>query len=296
MRWKCVIEVFAVASIMFIYSNAQASGIGRVIHTEGEVLLKHLDGSISRDVGYGHVINQHDSIVTGDNAMVKVMFADGSLMTIGERTSIVFDEYLYEPEVKRRSGALRMLKGWLRFLITKLLSEGSSLGIFTPSGNIGVRGTLFMVWVSEDGSQTKVFCIEGEVSVWGLRQDEGSAKIIGSMRKTTVMKGRPPSEPSTISEDEARMIDTHTLTWELPPFVDERFREFLPGSQKPMVYLLERISKEKLIPELKIIAPSMEDIVSRDRFIFAGIVGIPPIEQEPQSTRVRVEFEFPEGL
>ena len=73
------------------------------------------------------------------------------MRSIGPDTEISVDEYLYTPAKGDRKLSANMLKGTLNYssgIIAKLKPEAVSLK--TPTGNIGVRGTHFVVMVAGD--------------------------------------------------------------------------------------------------------------------------------------------------
>lgn len=95
---------------------------------------------------------QLDSLLkTGKNASLGVTLKDNTLLSLGPDTELVVDEYLYAPAQGQLMLGARMAKGSLNYVsgvIAKLKPE--AVGIRTPSGNIGVRGTHFVVSVVEE--------------------------------------------------------------------------------------------------------------------------------------------------
>ena len=99
----------------------------------------------------GTPVHQGSALKTDALSSMGVMFKDNTMMSFGPSTVLTIDEYLYQPgEGKLKLGA-RMGKGTLNYVsgvIAKLQPE--AVTIKTPTGMIGVRGTQFLLKVSED--------------------------------------------------------------------------------------------------------------------------------------------------
>lgn len=99
----------------------------------------------------GTPLHQGSALKTDAQSSMGVMFKDNTMMSFGPSTELTVDEYLYVPgEGKLKLGA-RMGKGTLNYVsgvIAKLKPE--AVTIKTPTGMIGVRGTQFLLKVSED--------------------------------------------------------------------------------------------------------------------------------------------------
>ena len=89
-------------------------------------------------------------IKTGDTGSVGVTFKDDSRISIGHDTEVTIDEYLYEPAHDKLKLTANLLKGTLQYfsgIIAKLKPE--NVLVITPTGQIGVKGTHFLVNAGE---------------------------------------------------------------------------------------------------------------------------------------------------
>ena len=90
-------------------------------------------------------------VFSGAAAIAKGMgitFKDNQVMSFGPDTEVTVDEYLYAPAKGDLKFAARMNKGTLNVVsgvIAKLKPDAVSLK--TPTGEIGVRGTNYLVKV-----------------------------------------------------------------------------------------------------------------------------------------------------
>jgi hypothetical protein len=138
------------ASVLAINaSQAQEAPIGYVKTTEGEASVV-ASGKITKAtpgtaIQLGHVLK------TGKQGSMGVTFKDNTIMSLGPDTELTVDEYLYAPAKGDLKLGARIAKGTLNYtsgVIAKLKPEAIVLN--TPTGNIGVRGTHFLVLVGED--------------------------------------------------------------------------------------------------------------------------------------------------
>jgi hypothetical protein len=93
----------------------------------------------------GLEIYQNDTLRTGRDGSVGVVFNDDTLLSLGPESILVIDEFVFAPRQGKFSIAIRMLKGTVAYfsgLISKLAPE--SAHIETPTSSIGIRGTKFV--------------------------------------------------------------------------------------------------------------------------------------------------------
>jgi hypothetical protein len=93
-------------------------------------------------------IYQYDTLRTGRDGSIGVIFNDDTSLSLGPESVLVIDEFIFAPRHGKYSIALRMLKGTVAYfsgLISKLAPE--SAHIETPTSSIGIRGTKFVARV-----------------------------------------------------------------------------------------------------------------------------------------------------
>jgi len=95
-------------------------------------------------------IQANDTLRTGTDGSIGVVFHDDTLLSLGPSSVLVIDEFVYAPRQGKLSLVFRMLKGtavYLSGLIAKLAPD--SVHFVTPLASVGVRGTKFAVKVEE---------------------------------------------------------------------------------------------------------------------------------------------------
>lgn len=98
----------------------------------------------------GTPVHLGDILRTGKAGSMGVTFHDDTIMSIGPKTELVVDEYLYAPSQNSLKLVAKLAHGTLNYIsgvIAKLQPE--SVLIKTPTGTIGVRGTHFVARVEE---------------------------------------------------------------------------------------------------------------------------------------------------
>ncbi len=99
----------------------------------------------------GLEIWEKDTIRTGRNGSIGIVFNDDTFLSLGPGSALVIDEFVFAPKQGKFSIVVRMLKGtaaYLSGLISKLSPE--SAHIKTPTASIGIRGTKFVAKVERD--------------------------------------------------------------------------------------------------------------------------------------------------
>jgi hypothetical protein len=122
--------------------------IGTVQKVSGTATVVRQGQTISGIVGLE--IWESDTLRTGPNGSMGVVFNDDTLLSLGPGSVLVVDKFLFAPRQGKFSIVLRMIKGtavYLSGLISRLAPESAYFE--TPTASIGIRGTKFVVKVEE---------------------------------------------------------------------------------------------------------------------------------------------------
>ncbi len=115
---------------------------------KGEVLIER-NGQVLQTKDGTHVY-PNDSVITGPDGSVGVVFADNSRIGLGPNSRLDLKEFVFKPSEKKFSMVNRLSKGTASVVsgkMTKMSPE--SVVLETPNSTIGVRGTTFVVKVDE---------------------------------------------------------------------------------------------------------------------------------------------------
>ena len=173
-----------------IVANAQVGSISE-LRGIGEVLRQDSEDSLEAELELS--IDSMDNVRTG-NGRLSVTFLDDSTVSLTERSSIVIDDFVFDPDPSRSRLALNMASGTARFLTGALgRINRENINIRTPVATIAIRGTDFTTHVSEIG-ETMVILLPDE-------NGESSGEIVvTSMAGEVVMNEPWQATAVTVSE------------------------------------------------------------------------------------------------
>lgn len=173
-----------------IAANAQVGSISE-LRGIGEVLRQDSEDSLEAELELS--IDSMDNVRTG-NGRLSVTFLDDSTVSLTERSSIVIDDFVFDPDPSRSRLALNMASGTARFLTGALgRINRENINIRTPVATIAIRGTDFTTHVSEIG-ETMVILLPDE-------NGESSGEIVvTSMAGEVVMNEPWQATAVTVSE------------------------------------------------------------------------------------------------
>ena len=141
---------------------AEDGPAGVVDKVENEA--KVVSGGTAANAAIGTPVHMRDELRTGSNGRLKVTFRDETVLTLGEKASVVIDRYVYDPDKEIGETVLQATKGAFRFATGRIKAMAQhKIAVSTPVADIGVRGTEF--WGGPMEGQYGVLLLEGEVTV-----------------------------------------------------------------------------------------------------------------------------------
>ena len=151
------------------YANAgmgtnDVSPIGAVQEISGEATVTRQNGSIET-IGIGTPIYQGDIIDTDESGAVNIIFVDDTSFAVSEDARLSIDEYVFDPSTQSGTSNFSVLKGV--FVFTSGLigrDDPDDVMIDTPSGSIGIRGTI----IAGDVDSGEITVIEGAIVLHDL--------------------------------------------------------------------------------------------------------------------------------
>jgi hypothetical protein len=109
----------------------------------------------------GAELREGETVVTGLNGEVQVLFSDQTRLVIGRGSSLVIERYLLRSDGTPEKFAVNALAGTFRFITGK--GDKNAYRIATPTGTIGIRGTEFDFTVEGSSGKTSVVLFHGGV-------------------------------------------------------------------------------------------------------------------------------------
>ena len=201
-----------VIAMAFLYGLAagQAAAqqaIGAVSRIQGNASGMH--GGATEALALKSSVFRNEVVSTSEAARLEVTFVDGTQLTLGEKTKLTLDTFVFDPAASRGTikfavaGAFRFISGQASKLAR------SDVSVTTPVAIIGIRGTQF--WGGPiDNQALGVFLIEGAVSV----SNAAGAQILSTTGQGTniAAPGAPPGPVTFWPQDKVnRAIATVTF-------------------------------------------------------------------------------------
>lgn len=109
----------------------------------------------------GAELREGETVVTGLNGEVQVLFSDQTRLVIGRGSSLVIERYLMRNDGTPEKFAINALAGTFRFITGN--GDKNAYRVATPTGTIGIRGTEFDFTVESGSGRTSVVLFEGGV-------------------------------------------------------------------------------------------------------------------------------------
>ena len=135
---RCLLSgVFAAAQFPPPLALA-AIEIGTTVKVVNQVRAK----TLNRRLKLGDDVVYRETVSTGRASAVDILLIDQSTLVMGERSEMILDSLVYDPNRGVVEGVIEAVEGILRFTSSGVKMD---LTIDTPFSTIGVRGTMFDV-------------------------------------------------------------------------------------------------------------------------------------------------------
>ncbi len=156
-----VLRLLAVASL-FVVSMAPMAisapeNIGRADRVKNNV-TGQLGGKRSR-IKVGTSVFRKQRIRAGSNSAAQFRFKDNTRLAVNANASIVLDKAVFSG-AKKKKFVLKAARGAFRFASGTL--RKNAYKIITPSSTVGIRGTMFDMYVGR-GGETIIMLLQGRL-------------------------------------------------------------------------------------------------------------------------------------
>ena len=158
-------------------SMTDVSPVGAVQEITGEATVTRVNGKVEV-LGVGTPIYQGDIIETSEQGAVNIMFVDETTFAVSQDARLAIDEYVFDPSTNTGTSNFSVLKGVFVFTSGLIGREDpDDVTIETPSGSIGIRGTI----IAGDVDKGEVTVIEGAIV---LRDFAGNSVTLSDQYET----------------------------------------------------------------------------------------------------------------
>ncbi len=181
-------KILAFCGLFSLFPGEAFATIGKVIGVQQGAELT--SGGKTRRISAGMNVATGDTISTDSKGLVQIVFNDETKIAVGPNARMVLDVTMLRGGKKAKSFAVQTLGGSFRFISGK--SKKSAYVVKTPTSTMGVRGTVFDLWVVGD-KQSSLVMLEGVVRMCGLsgrcKSIRGQCSIVATNAQGRV--GRP---------------------------------------------------------------------------------------------------------
>jgi len=187
MRYITVLILIFSATAVFAQDT---NPVGIITATQGEVTISDESGTF--EAVAGTPVKLGDTIETGEESGVKILFDDDSLFSLGDNTSVVITEFIYTPQ--ERKSISNITKGKMRAIFNVVESKDSDIEIKTPNGVAGIKGTTLYA-----NADNETFCLRtGEIFVRGINKKK---TVTLTPNECTYIIDGEPIAPEKISDE-----------------------------------------------------------------------------------------------
>lgn len=194
---------YTVAMTVLMFALLLLTHVARAATPEAGVVLAAMGTATAqstdqqtRPLTRRSAVNVGDRITTGNESQVQVRMKDGAVIALGPNAEFVVKAYSQkEAGDKKDEAVLSLVQGGLRTISGHI--DKSTYKLETPTATLGIRGTVFDVYVAKDGTTT-VILREGGVDVSGAGVKR---KLDVAGLATIVKRGAAPTEPATPPQD-----------------------------------------------------------------------------------------------
>ncbi|MCC6949026.1 MAG: FecR domain-containing protein [Bradyrhizobiaceae bacterium] len=165
-RWMGTVSSLVLAAV-FASHDAEAQNASKI--GVASAVKNRVEGSAgggSRALLAGSEVFAREVVRTGEQSTAQLLFLDETSLSIGPQSEVTLDRFVYDQKRGAGSVVLNATRGAFRFASGS--QQSSSYQIRTPVATIGVRGTLFDVYIAKNaqGQWTLVLIlVEGATSV-----------------------------------------------------------------------------------------------------------------------------------
>jgi hypothetical protein len=135
MRSHCWIPAMLLGGALALQSTAASAqdAIGSATSVTPQAEGSH---GGTRTLSGGSSVYSQETVRTGDSGKADLRFRDSSNLSVGSKSSVRLDKFVYDPNKSTGTIAIQATRGSFRF-VTGSQSKGT---IKTPYGTLGIRG------------------------------------------------------------------------------------------------------------------------------------------------------------
>lgn len=157
--------VWILLSVAVVFSSA-AEPIGSIIAIQGEATSTGADGQ-GKTLALKSAIFLNDKVMTKPGAKIQILFNDDSVISQGENSEMLIDEYVFNPDkADNVNCSVSFMKGVFRVVTGKITQlNPDRFKVKTRMATIGIRGCELGFTVGQIAENIYVISFHGDESV-----------------------------------------------------------------------------------------------------------------------------------
>lgn len=194
MRRKIVVLTLAAALLAAGPAAAQQIGTATAVNPLSESTPP---GGATDKLTVGARVMHNERIRTSPSGSAQLLFLDKSTLGIAPNTSLVVNEFVYDPAANRGHMLTRLTAGALQYIGGELSHQGAAT-ITTPAVAVGIRGGTVTVAHGAHGTQ-----ITSQYGTITLTNGAGTTVVTRPGFTVTIANWNTPSgQPTQVTADE----------------------------------------------------------------------------------------------
>ncbi|HEX5780148.1 MAG TPA: FecR domain-containing protein [Xanthobacteraceae bacterium] len=176
-RWLNTVSTIVLAAF-FAADGAEAQGTQKI--GVASAVKNKVETGGARQLTAGSSVFAREVVRTGEQSAAQLLFLDETSLSIGPQSEVTLDRFVFDPNRGAGSVVLNATKGALRFVSGS--QQSSSYQVRTPVATIGVRGTIFDIYIGigKDGPYAIVILVEGSLTANGRTLNKAGQALIFS--------------------------------------------------------------------------------------------------------------------
>ena len=135
MQSRGLISIFLLGGLFALQSTAASAqeAIGKATSVRPQAEGSHGNRTLSG----GASVYSQETVRTGDSGQADLQFRDNSSLSVGSKSSVRLDKFVYDPNKSTGAVTIQATRGTFRFVTG---SQGGNYQIKSPYGTLGIRG------------------------------------------------------------------------------------------------------------------------------------------------------------
>jgi hypothetical protein len=184
---KMSLMIFATALVVVwaapLPARSQPQDVGHFSQVVNQVNYQKQGKGPEKPAKVKDGVENKDVVKTKERSRAKMRFIDDTSMTVGPKTELTIEDYMYDASKGKRSAVVEVYKGVVETVTPKITpTEKPNFIMRTPTATAGIRGTKYYTVVGPNF--TAFYVVEGKLRVQtnipGLAPDSAAMKCVAA--------------------------------------------------------------------------------------------------------------------